>query len=70
MCMSEVRALNAIFEQWGTKAASLWNISGEPCTGSAIDGTTIEDPANNPTIKCDCTYNNGTTCHITQLYAF
>ena len=24
---------------------------------------------NNPSIKCNCTYNNGTICHITKMYA-
>ncbi|XP_048438756.1 probable LRR receptor-like serine/threonine-protein kinase At1g56130 [Pyrus x bretschneideri] len=65
---SEVRALNSIFEQWDTQAVpGLWNISGEPCSGSAINGTEFEIPDNNPAIACDCTYDNGTTCHITKL---
>ncbi|CAN6545913.1 unnamed protein product [Malus baccata var. baccata] len=65
-------ALNSIFEQWDTQAMSgQWNISGEPCSGSAINGTDFESPNDipdiNPAIECDCTYNNGTTCHITKL---
>ncbi|KAM2042816.1 hypothetical protein ACFX16_036466 [Malus domestica] len=65
---SEVRALNSIFEQWDTQAVSgLWNTSGEPCSGSAINGTEFEIPDNNPAIACDCTYDNDTTCHITKL---
>ncbi|RXH98819.1 hypothetical protein DVH24_011144 [Malus domestica] len=65
---SEVRALNSIFEQWNTQAVpGLWNISGEPCSGSAINGTGFESEINNPAIACDCTYDNGTTCHITKL---
>ncbi|KAA8537119.1 hypothetical protein F0562_029655 [Nyssa sinensis] len=64
---SEVRALNFIFQQWDTQAGGLWNISGDPCSGSAINETNFEDPANNPAIKCDC---NGATCHITQLRVF
>ncbi|KAJ4848732.1 hypothetical protein Tsubulata_043978 [Turnera subulata] len=64
---SEVAALNSLFEQWGTQAVGLWNLSGEPCSGSAINGTDFEAPLNNPAIICDCRYNNGTTCHITQL---
>ena len=63
-----VSALNSLFEQWDTKAVGLWNLSGEPCSGSAINGTDFEDPTNNPSIICECTYNNGATCHITQLY--
>ncbi|CAN6683891.1 unnamed protein product [Malus baccata var. baccata] len=65
---SEVRALNSIFEQWDTQAVpGQWNISGEPCSGSAINGTDIYSPNFNPAIVCNCTYDNGTTCHITKL---
>ncbi|KAL3609716.1 hypothetical protein D5086_000736 [Populus alba] len=67
---SEVSALNSLFEQWDTKAVGLWNLSGEPCSGSAINDTNFEDTANNPSIKCDCTYNNSATCHITQLRVY
>jgi len=63
-----VSALNSLFEQWDTQAVGLWNLSGEPCSGSAINDTGFEDGANNPAIKCVCTYNNSATCHITQLY--
>ncbi|RXH98762.1 hypothetical protein DVH24_011087 [Malus domestica] len=65
---SEVRALNSIFEQWDTQAApGLWNISGEPCSGSAINVTEFEFSDNNPAIYCNCTYDNNATCHITNL---
>uniref|UniRef100_A0A6N2JX36 non-specific serine/threonine protein kinase n=1 Tax=Salix viminalis TaxID=40686 RepID=A0A6N2JX36_SALVM len=64
---SEVSALNSLFEQWDTQAVGLWNLSGEPCSGSAIDETNFEDPDNNPAIKCDCTQ---TTCHITKLRVY
>ncbi|CAN6683915.1 unnamed protein product [Malus baccata var. baccata] len=68
---SEVRALNSIFEQWDTQAvAGLWNISGEPCSGSAINGTNFEDQNNNPAIVCDCSYDNNATCHITKLRVY
>ncbi|KAM5587260.1 hypothetical protein ABKV19_005945 [Rosa sericea] len=67
---SEVRALNSIFSQWDTQAVALWNISGEPCSGSAINGTEFESPPNNPAIICDCTYDSGTTCHITKLRVY
>ncbi|KAF3451126.1 hypothetical protein FNV43_RR07216 [Rhamnella rubrinervis] len=68
---SEVRALNSIFQQWDAQAVeNLWNISGEPCTGSAINGTDFEAPENNPSIKCECTYDNDTTCHITQMRVY
>ncbi|KAG6782952.1 hypothetical protein POTOM_012379 [Populus tomentosa] len=62
-----VNALNSLFEQWDTQAVGLWNLSGEPCSGSAIDQTDFEDPDNNPAIKCECTQ---TTCHITQLRVY
>ncbi|XP_034697428.1 probable LRR receptor-like serine/threonine-protein kinase At1g56140 isoform X3 [Vitis riparia] len=64
---SEVKALNSIFQKWDLEAVPLWNISGEPCRGSAIDDTEFESDANNPAIKCDCSYDDNTTCHITQL---
>ncbi|KAG5532479.1 hypothetical protein RHGRI_026941 [Rhododendron griersonianum] len=65
---SEVSALNSVFNQWGISPPFYqWNISGEPCSGTAI-GTSIRWNINsrdyNPGIKCDC---NGTLCHITQL---
>ena len=70
LCLCETgKALNSIFQQWDTQAAALWNISGEPCSGAAVDGTALEDPMNNPAITCDCSYGGGTICHITQLYA-
>ncbi|XP_024160928.1 probable LRR receptor-like serine/threonine-protein kinase At1g56140 isoform X2 [Rosa chinensis] len=62
---SEVSALNSIFQQWGAQSVALWNISGEPCSGSAINRTNTY-----PDIKCDCTFDNGTTCHITQLRVY
>jgi len=64
------RALNSIFSKWSISAdQTQWNISGELCSGNAIDSsTTIEDTAYNPFIKCDCSYNNQTTCRITALY--
>ncbi|KAM7270933.1 hypothetical protein ACFE04_030147 [Oxalis oulophora] len=68
---SEVTALNTIFAKWDVQAVKgLWNLSGEPCSGSAINGTAFEDSANNPAIKCDCSYDNGATCHITQLRVY
>ncbi|XAR56905.1 Non-specific serine/threonine protein kinase [Bertholletia excelsa] len=66
---SEVRALNTIFAQWKISAASnQWNISGEPCSGFAIDPSIkIDTKSYNPFIKCDC---NGTVCHITELKVY
>jgi hypothetical protein len=67
----EEAALNAIFQRWGLRASwasPAWNISGEPCSGAAIDRTgRFSDPRFNPAIKCDCSYNVSTVCHITEL---
>ncbi|XVF39987.1 hypothetical protein PTKIN_Ptkin01aG0077200 [Pterospermum kingtungense] len=66
---SEVRALNSIFHQWGTQAVDSWNISGEPCSGLALNlsDSVFDDDANNLAIRCDCSFNNNTLCHITGL---
>ncbi|KAG8386626.1 hypothetical protein BUALT_Bualt03G0168000 [Buddleja alternifolia] len=62
---SEARAINVIFAWWRISAGDGWNISGELCSGIASDnGTELN---NRPGIKCDCTYNSGTTCHIHAL---
>jgi hypothetical protein len=64
-----VRVLNSIFQEWGISAPSAqWNISGQPCSGAAIGSIPIDNGAHNPFIKCDCSYDNNTTCHITALY--
>ncbi|KAM4101435.1 hypothetical protein ACB094_05G142900 [Castanea mollissima] len=65
-----VKALNSIFQQWDTQVAALWNISGEPCSGAAVNGTDFKDANNNPAITCDCSYGGGTICHITQLRVY
>ncbi|XVF25333.1 hypothetical protein REPUB_Repub13aG0204400 [Reevesia pubescens] len=70
---SEVRALNSIFQQWEAQAPdNTWNISGEPCSGLALSqsDSVLEDSANNPSIRCDCSFENGTLCHITRLRVF
>ncbi|KAL0006438.1 hypothetical protein SO802_013999 [Lithocarpus litseifolius] len=65
---AEVRALNSVFQKWGISAQlDQWNISGEPCSGAAIDSTAFVYQNYNPFIKCDCSFNNNSTCHITQL---
>ena len=62
-----VRILNSIFQKWGISAPlGQWNISGELCSGVAIDLTNIDNKNYNPLIKCECSANS--TCHITQLY--
>ncbi|XP_060967118.1 probable LRR receptor-like serine/threonine-protein kinase At1g56140 isoform X1 [Cannabis sativa] len=65
---SEVKALNSMFEQWKIKADTQnWNISGEPCSSAAINNSIYINNSPSPFIKCDCTFNNGSLCHITQL---
>ncbi|XP_058219698.1 probable LRR receptor-like serine/threonine-protein kinase At1g56140 isoform X5 [Rhododendron vialii] len=67
---SQVSALNSVFSQWGISARlNQWNISGEPCSGAAIDSTSIETTNGdyNPGIKCEC---NGTVCHITHVKVY
>jgi hypothetical protein len=68
---TEAAALNAVFAKLGQQASlstATWNISGDPCTGAATDGTPIDDNPNfNPAIKCDCTFQNNTVCRITKL---
>ncbi|KAF9618244.1 hypothetical protein IFM89_000879 [Coptis chinensis] len=68
---SEVRALNSIFRKWGitaSRARPSWNISGDPCSGAAVDSSTdIDTPDFNPGIKCIC---GGRTCHITRLRVY
>ncbi|KAK8594799.1 hypothetical protein V6N13_015715 [Hibiscus sabdariffa] len=67
-----VRALNSIFQQWDTQAGDTWNISGEPCTGNALSpsDSVFDDPLNNPAIRCDCSFNDSTVCHITRLRVY
>ncbi|XP_039041185.1 probable LRR receptor-like serine/threonine-protein kinase At1g56140 isoform X2 [Hibiscus syriacus] len=68
----EVRALNSILQQWDAQAADSWNISGEPCSGTSLsqDDTVFGDGSNNPSIRCDCSFNNKTLCHITRLRVY
>ncbi|CAD6262294.1 unnamed protein product [Miscanthus lutarioriparius] len=65
----EAAAVNAVFAKLGQTASSAWNISGDPCTGAATDGTKIDNnPSFNPAIKCECSVqNNSTVCHVTTL---
>ncbi|KAK4341748.1 hypothetical protein RND71_037564 [Anisodus tanguticus] len=62
----EARILNSIFQRWEISATNQWNISGELCSGAAIDSTSIQEF--NPAIKCDC--SNRTACHITGLRVY
>ncbi|XP_062115774.1 probable LRR receptor-like serine/threonine-protein kinase At1g56140 [Humulus lupulus] len=68
---SEVRALNSIFNQWKIKAnTQQWNTTGDPCSGAAVDDSSFDDGTFNPFIKCDCSFNNSSLCHITQLKVY
>lgn len=69
-----VRALNSIFQKWNLTAdTKQWNTTGDPCSGLAVD----EDDETgyfyneyndyNPFVKCNCSYDTNSTCHITQL---
>ncbi|KAL6652027.1 hypothetical protein ACP70R_010952 [Stipagrostis hirtigluma subsp. patula] len=65
---TEAAAVNAVFAKLGQAASTAWNISGDPCTGAATDGTVIDgNPNFNPAIKCDCSDQNNTVCHVTKL---
>ncbi|KAK7342842.1 hypothetical protein VNO80_25798 [Phaseolus coccineus] len=67
---SEARTINSIFSKWGKSADStIWNISGELCSGRAIDSTSTPE-SYNPFIRCDCSFDDGTTCRITALRVY
>ncbi|BAS93048.1 Os05g0256100 [Oryza sativa Japonica Group] len=63
----EVSALNTIMGRWGLTAPSEWNISGEPCSGVASDNSDWDNYPKDPAIKCDCSSNDNTICHIIKL---
>lgn len=63
------RALNKIFETWKIRATDAWNMSGELCSGAAIeDSVSIDNLFYNPLIKCDCSFVDSTICRIIALY--
>ncbi|EFH70822.1 predicted protein [Arabidopsis lyrata subsp. lyrata] len=67
----EARALNSIFAAWRIRAPREWNISGELCSGAAIDASVQDsNPAYNPLIKCDCSFENSTICRITNIKVY
>nr|XP_043618896.1 probable LRR receptor-like serine/threonine-protein kinase At1g56130 [Erigeron canadensis] len=69
----ETRIINAMFSEWGISQRFTnlrWNISGELCSGAAVDSTSFDPQSYNPGIKCDCALPNSTYCHITQLYVY
>ncbi|XP_076910282.1 putative LRR receptor-like serine/threonine-protein kinase At1g56130 [Bidens hawaiensis] len=70
---AEVRVINEMFSQWGIAESSVarmrWNLSGDPCTGTAVDSSTFDNDSYNPGIKCDCSFPNS-VCHITRLRVY
>ncbi|CAH8332409.1 unnamed protein product [Eruca vesicaria subsp. sativa] len=67
----EAEALTSILAAWNIQAPQEWNISGELCSGIAInDIIIIDDQAHNPLIKCDCSFNESTICRITALKVY
>ncbi|XP_024008133.1 probable LRR receptor-like serine/threonine-protein kinase At1g56130 isoform X2 [Eutrema salsugineum] len=67
----DARALNTIFATWKIRAPKEWNISGELCSGAAIDDSiSVNNGAYNPLIKCGCNFVNSTICRITALKVY
>uniref|UniRef100_A0A8R7QY82 non-specific serine/threonine protein kinase n=1 Tax=Triticum urartu TaxID=4572 RepID=A0A8R7QY82_TRIUA len=66
---ADAAALHAVFAKLGQKAGPQWNISGDPCTGAAIDNTNIDNnDIFKAAIKCEvCTGGNTSVCRITRL---
>ncbi|KAF8010278.1 hypothetical protein BT93_J1031 [Corymbia citriodora subsp. variegata] len=63
-----LESLNRVFRQWTLAAPpNEWNISEEPCSRVALSTTSINEADEKPCIICDCSYDNGSTCHITEL---
>lgn len=66
--MLAASALKAVFVKLRQTASPAWNISGDPCTGAATNGTVMDSIPNlNPGIRCDCADQNNTVCHVTSL---
>ncbi|KAI7745731.1 hypothetical protein M8C21_022208 [Ambrosia artemisiifolia] len=44
---AEARVIHEMFRQWGIKESEVanmrWNLSGEPCSGAAVDSTTFDN---------------------------
>ncbi|XP_057853910.2 probable LRR receptor-like serine/threonine-protein kinase At1g56130 isoform X3 [Cryptomeria japonica] len=59
----EVAALRSLSRKWSIDSSPTWNLT-DPCSGLAISTANI----GNPGIKCDCLDNNGTLCHVTQMW--
>nr|GEV88222.1 probable LRR receptor-like serine/threonine-protein kinase At1g56140 [Tanacetum cinerariifolium] len=70
---AEARVINEMLSAWGIQESLVtnegWNISGELCSGAAVDSTDFDSGEYNPAIKCDCNFPNS-TCHITRLKVY
>ncbi|KAL0909426.1 hypothetical protein M5K25_020296 [Dendrobium thyrsiflorum] len=60
----EARAVNTILHRW--KQTELWlrENNGELCSNNTVD---YEIADFTPVIECDCTFHNGTLCHVTRF---
>jgi hypothetical protein len=67
--MFAARALKAMFGKLRLQQTALtaWNIDDDLCTGSATNGTDIDNDPNRLAVRCDCADQNNTVCHITKL---
>ena len=63
-----VETLNFLFNKWNMTSTEFWNMSGDPCSGPPITQSQYDDIYYKQAIKCNCTFNDNTTCHITHLY--
>ncbi|CDY28420.1 BnaA05g18200D [Brassica napus] len=60
-----VKALGEIANTLGIKTLNLRN--GDPCHLGILKFDDAQNPEGTNSIICDCTFNDSTTCHITEL---
>lgn len=60
-----VKALGEIANTLGIKTLNLRN--GDPCHLGILKFDDAQNPESTNSIICDCTFNDSTTCHITEL---
>ncbi|KAF8105747.1 hypothetical protein N665_0156s0001 [Sinapis alba] len=61
----ELKALGEIANTLGIKTLNLRN--EDPCHLGILKFDDAQNPESTNSITCDCTFNDGTTCHITEL---
>lgn len=61
-----VKALGEIANTLGIKTLNLRN--GDPCHLGILKFDDAQNPEGTNSIICDCTFNDSTTCHITELW--